>query len=170
LLLRLLGLVIVLLAGCAKPPDLPDVVVTASSSSEFTRFRADLGARFPAPRLKDFDVATQELELDALARQVASAADRETDMLRAINGQTIHAATVLGWTARRARFLREIAEITRMLDHDLKQAERTAAAGTPESITRRIGSEREVLAKLQANLADTERRLAELGSTPTHTK
>jgi hypothetical protein len=155
-------LAVIVLAGCTQPADLPDVVVTAASPAEFKRFRADLGARFPAARLKDFDVATQELQLDALARDVVSPAAREADMHRAVHGKTVHAATVLGWGARKARFLREIAEITRMLEHDLKQAEKTAVTGTPAAITRRIGSEREVLAKLEANLADTERRLAEL--------
>jgi hypothetical protein len=163
LLLRFLGLVLIVLAGCAKQADLPDVVVNASSPAEFTRFRADLGARFTAERLQDFDVATRELQLDALARDVVSPAAREADMMRAIHGKTVHAATVLGWGARKARFLREIAEITRMLEQDLRQAEKTAATGTPASVTRRIGSEREVLAKLQQNLAETERHLAELG-------
>jgi hypothetical protein len=151
---------IMIFAGCAKPVDLPDVVIDAASPAEFTRFRDELGTRFPAERLKDFDVATQELQLDAMARDVVSPAAREADMLRAINGKTIHAATVLGWGARKSRFIREIVEITRMLEHDLKQAEKTAATGTPESVTRRIGSEREVLAQLRAGLAETERRLA----------
>jgi hypothetical protein len=160
---RILGLLLIVLAGCAKPADLPDVVVTASSPAEFTRFRAELGARFPAAQLKDFDVATQELQLDAMARDVASPAAREADMQRAIHGKTVHAATILGWSARQARFRREIAEMTRLLEHDLQQAEKTAATGTPASVTRRIGSEREVLVKLEAGLAETERRLAEMG-------
>jgi hypothetical protein len=157
-------LIVVLLAGCAKQVDLPDVVVNAASPAEFTRFRAELGGRFPAARLKDFDVATQELQLDAMARNVASPAAREADMHRAVNGKTVHAVTALGWGARKARFLREIAEITRMLAHDLKQAEKSAATGVPESVTRRIGSEREVLAQLEANLANTEAFLGTLQS------
>lgn len=151
-----------LLAGCAKPADLPDITVSAASSSEFTRFRADLGTRFTPEQLKDFDTATQELQLDAMHREIATAAGREADMARAVNGNTVHAVTLLGWQARKARLFREIAEITRMLEHDLKQAAKTAATGTPDSITRRIGSEKEVLAKLQHHLAETEHRLAGL--------
>jgi hypothetical protein len=153
------ALLICMLAGCAKPVDLPDIVVAASSHEEFTRFRSDLGTRFPAERLQDFDTATRELQLDAMNRNVAAADAREAEMLRAANGKTVHAVTVLGWGARKARFLREIAEITRMLDHDLSQP-------ATASITRRVGSEKEVLAQLEHNLAETGRHLAELESTP----
>ena len=154
--------VLSLLAGCTKPLALPDIIVTASSPGDFARFRADLGTRFPAEQLKDFDTATQELQLDAMHRDIPTAAGRETDMLRVTNGQTVHAVTLFGWQARKARFLREIAEIARMIAHDEQQAARTAATGTPETITRRLGSEREVLAKLQANLAATESHLVTL--------
>jgi len=151
-----------LLAGCAKPADLPDITVSAAAPGEFASFRADLATRFPPEQLRDFDTATQELQLDAMNRNVATAAGRELDMLAVANGKTVHTVVRLGWQARKARFLREIAEISRMIDHDGQQAARTAAAGTPESVTRRLGSEKEVLAKLQANLAETEARLAVL--------
>jgi hypothetical protein len=154
------ALVLGVFAGCSKQADLPDVVVAASSREEFARFRAELGGRFPAERLADFDTATRELQLDAMNRDVVTPEARETDMRRAINGKTVHAAIVLGWGARKARFLREIAEITRMLEHDLALQAKSAAVGTPETVLRRIGSEREILAKLQLNLAETERRLA----------
>lgn len=155
------ALVFGVFAGCSKQADPPDVVVVASSQEEFTRFRTELGGRFQAERLADFDTATRELQLDAMNRDIATPEAREADMLRAINGKTVHAATVLGWGARKARFLREIAEITRMLEHDLALQAKSAVAGTPESVLRRIGSEKEILAKLQLNLAQTERRLAE---------
>jgi hypothetical protein len=158
-------LVFALLAGCAKQAALPDTVVHAASPGEFARFRADLGTRFPPEQLQDFDTAGQELQLDAMHRDIATAAGREADMLAAVNGQTVHAVTLLGWQARKARFLRELAEITRMLEHDLKQAEK---APPSESLTRRIGSEKDVQAKLQRNLAETDRRLAELGATNPH--
>jgi hypothetical protein len=157
-----------ILGGCAKPADLPDITVSAASPGEFASFRADLGMRFAPEQLKDFDDATQELQLDAMSRNIATSAGREADMLKVANGKTVHAVTLLGWQARKARFLREIAEITRMIDHDEQQAAKTAAAGTPESVTRRLGSEKEVLAKLQANLADTESRLSELGAIKSH--
>lgn len=156
-LLLLLGL-----AACAKQVDLPDTLVTASSRQEFMQFRTDLGARFPADRLADFDTATRELQLEAMNRDIASADGREAEMLRVVNGKTVHAVVLLGWGARKARFQREIADITAMLEHDLALAAKSAAAGTPESVTRRIGSEREVLAQLQKNLAETERHLAGL--------
>jgi hypothetical protein len=150
--LRLLTCVLLGLAGCAKPADLPDVVVTASSSGEFTRFRAELAAKHGEARLADFDTAIQELRLDAMARNVAPAAAREADMLRAANGKTVQAVTVLGWGARKARFLREIADIEKMLARDL------ALPASP-AVERRLGSEREVLAQLREKLAATERRL-----------
>ena len=157
----IVGLVVGLLAGCAKPPDLPDVPVSAASPSDFTRFRSELGARFPGDHLADFDTAIKELQLDAMER-LATAAEREADMLRVANGKSVHAVTVLGWQARRARFLREIAELDRMLQRDLQRQADTAATGTPESVRTRIASEREVLEQLHGNLAATDRRLAEL--------
>lgn len=160
------GLILGLLGGCAKQADLPDIVVAATSHEEFTQFRADLGTRFSAERLRDFDTATRELQLDAMNREIAAANAREAEMLRAANGKTIHAVTVLGWGARKARFLREIADLNGMLDRDLALQAKSAATGTPEAVTRRIGSEREVLAQLQQNLTDTQRHLGELDSTP----
>lgn len=164
MLLRCLGIALLAfgLAACTKQATLPDTIVNAAAPEEFARFRADLGHRFGADQLGDFDTATRELQLDAMNRDIASADAREADMLRAVHGKTVHAVTILGWGARKARFLREIAEITRMLEHDRQQAARTAATGTPEAITRRIGSEQDVLVKLQQNLAETERHLAEL--------
>ncbi len=156
----------VFLSGCAKSVDLPDITVSAATKEDFTRFRADLGTRFPAARLKEFDTAVQELQLDAMNRDVVTAEVRELDMLGVVNGKPVHAVVLLGWQARKARFLREIAELDRMLQHDLELQAKTASAGTPESILSRIGSEKEVLAKLHANLAATEQHLAELGQLP----
>lgn len=153
---------LLLVASCAKPPDLADTVITATSREDFTRFRAELGTRFPADRLKDFDIATRELQLDAMNRGIASADAREMEMLRAANGKTVQAVTVLGWGARKARFLREIGDITTMLERDLALQAKSSAAGTPAAITRRIGSEKEVLAQLQRQLAETEAHLAEM--------
>lgn len=161
---RLFFLLLGLLAGCARQVDLPDTLVAASSKVEFAQFRADLGARFPAEQLKDFDTATRELQLEAMNRDIASAEAREAEMLRAVHGKTVHAVVVLGWGARKARFQREIADITGMLERDLALAAKSAPAGTPDSVTRRIGSEREVLAQLQHNLAETERHLTELNA------
>jgi hypothetical protein len=148
-------LLLCLLGGCAKETDLPETIVAASSHEEFAQFRSDLGLRFPEERLKDFDTATRELQLDAMNRNIAAADAREAEMLRAAHGKSVYAVTILGWGARKARFLREIAELNRMLEHDLKQP-------PTESAVRRIGSEKEVLAQLERNLADTERHLAEL--------
>ena len=157
----LVGLTLSLLAGCAKAPDLPAIPVDAATPGDFTRFRTELGGRFPADRLADFDTAIKELQLDAMER-FATAAEREADMLRVAHGKSVHAVTLLGWQARRARFLREIAELDRMLQRDLAQKEKTAATGTPDAVLRRIASEHEVLDQLHANLAATDRRLAEL--------
>ena len=159
----IVGLLLGVLAGCAKSPDLPDVPVDAATPGDFTRFRTELGARFPAERLADFDTAIKELQLDAMER-FATAAEREADMLRVANGKSVRAVTVLGWQARRARFLRETAELNRLLERDLQQQARTATTdtGTPRAVLDRIASEREVLEQLQRNLAATDRRLAEL--------
>ncbi len=150
--------------GCAKPVALPDLTVDAASPADFTRFRADLATRFPAAELRDFDTAIKELQLDAMERFDTSA-EREADMLRAAHGQTVRAVTILGWQARRARFRRETAQLDRMLERDLREQARTAATGTPDSVTRRIASEREVLGQLHANLAATEQQLAAWGGT-----
>jgi hypothetical protein len=158
----IVSLVLGFLGGCAKAPDLPDVPVSAATPSDFTRFRTELGGRFPADRLTDFDTAIKELQLDAMQR-LATAAEREADMLRVAHGKSVHAVTLLGWQARRARFLREIAELDAMLQRDLQQKEKNAATGTPSSVLDRIASERQVLDQLHTNLAATDRRLAELG-------
>jgi len=149
-------------AGCAKKLDLPDITVSATDVSEFSRFRSELGAQFPAEHLKDFDTAVQELKLDAMNRDVVSAEARELDMLAVVNGKTVHAATVLGWEARRARFAREMAEINRLLETSLKQQQNAGANG-PSSVTiARIQSARNVLSQLEANATETDRRLAEM--------
>jgi hypothetical protein len=148
------------LGGCAKPVDLPDVMVSAASPAEFAEFRADLSTRFAPDRLAPFDTATQELKLDAMNRDVP-AAGRELDMLSRINGRTVQVAIVTGWKARKARFLREIAEIQGLLDGALQTQQRTAATGTPSSVLAQIQSANVILGQLHDNLADTERRLAE---------
>jgi hypothetical protein len=156
---------LVLLGGCAKPVALGDITVSAATKADFTRFNAELGSRFPPEQLQAFDTAVQELQLDAMHRDIATAAGREADMLAAVNGQTVRAVTLLGWQARKSRFSRELAEITRMLGHDLKQAELKTPS---DSLTRRIGSEKDIQAKLQRHLAETDRRLAELITTNPH--
>ena len=158
------SLLLLALGGCAKAPDLPEVVVDGGTPGDFTRFRTELGARFPAARLEEFDTAIKELQLDAMQR-FATTAEREADMLRVAHGKSVHAVTVLGWEARRARFLREIAELDAMLQRDLAQQARTAATGTPDAVLRRISSEREVLEQLHGNLAATDARLAVLTGT-----
>ncbi len=151
------------LAACARQADLPDLTVSASSPEDYARFRADLGTRFTPEQLQDLDTAMQELQLDAMNRDINTAAAREADMLRAANGKTVHAVVLLGWQARKARFLRETADLAKMLEHDQQLQQDTAATGTPATVTTRIASEKEVIAKLQRNLADTENRLEELG-------
>ena len=148
------------LGGCAKQADLADIIVSASTPGDFTRFRSELSARFTPEQLQPFDTATQELQLDAMNRNIPAAEARELDMLAVVNGKPVHAVVLLGWQARQARFLREIADLTRMLDHDLEQQQKTATTGTPETVTTRINSEKEVIAKIQRNLAETDRRLA----------
>jgi hypothetical protein len=166
MLRRLLALsFLCLLASCTKPA-LPDLVVRATTSEDLAAFRSDLAARFTAQELELFDTAIQELKLDAMNRNVAPASAREADMLAVANGKSVHVVTLLGWQARKARFLRDHAELTQMLERDLLQQARTAATGTPESVITRIQSEREVIARLQRDLAETELRLAALSAPP----
>lgn len=163
LVIVLLG---VLAVGCAKKADLPAITVSAANLSEFTRFRSELGGQFPAERLKDFDTAVQELKLDAMNRDVAPAEARELDMLAAINAKSVHAATLLGWQARLARFQREIAEIDALLQYDLKIQQNAGAKGPSATVLARIQSAGNVLSQLQRNAEETERHLKELSASP----
>jgi hypothetical protein len=98
------------------------------------------------------------LQLDALHRDIAT----EADMRAVANRKTFPDVVVLGWRARKARLLREIPEARRLLDQDTAEAARTAATGTPESVTRRLASEKEALDKLRRDFADANRHLPEL--------
>ncbi len=139
-----------------------EIIVGATSAAEFARFRADLGTRFTPEQLQDFDTAIEELQLDAMNRGKATAADREADMLSVVDRKTFPDAVLLGWRARRVRILREFPEVRRLVDQDTAEAAKTAATGTPESITRRLASEKQALDKLRRDRDDTLRRLNEL--------
>lgn len=147
------------LAACAKP-DLPATVVRAATPGELTALRAELGGRFPADRLLAFDTALTELKLAAMERGIATAEARDRDLLAAINGRTVREAEILGWQARRTRLQGEIKLMSGLLERDLQRQRDTAATGTPESVTTHLQNEREILARLQRDLADTEARLA----------
>jgi hypothetical protein len=166
LLLVLLGV----LAGCAKKMDLPETTVSAADGSDFSRARSELGAQFPAEQLQPFDTAVQELRLDAMNRDVVSSEARELDMLAVVNGKSVQAVTLLGWQARHARFLREIAVINRLLESDLKLQQKAGANGPSSTVLARIQSAKNLIAQLQGNAAETERRLTELRSTANQKK
>ena len=139
-----------------------EIIVSAASAAEFARFRADLGTRFTPGQLQDFDTAIQELQLDAIHRGKATAADREADMLAVVNRKTFPDAVLLGWRARRVRILSEFPEARRLIDQDTAEAAKTAATGTPESLTSRLASEKQALDQLRRDRDDTLRRLNEL--------
>lgn len=151
-----------MLAGCGKKVDLPEVTVSAADAGEFARFRSELGNQFATDRLRDFDTAVQELKLDAMNRDIATSDAREADMRAVIDGKSIHAATLLGWEARRARFLREMAFINKMLEADLKVQQNAGPQGPSSVVLARIDSAKNVIAQIQANADETERRLAGL--------
>jgi hypothetical protein len=155
-----LALLLAVLPACARPPALPDMPVRAASEEELKAFRAGLDARFAPEQLQTFDTALQELRLDAMNRDVATAAAREADLRAVVNGQTVRTVEILGWQARRRRLLGEIALLTPQLEHDLKRRAETAAAGTPQIVLNRIQNIQDILARLQRDLADTEQRLA----------
>lgn len=166
LVLTLLGV----LVGCAKKVDLPDITVSAADVGAFSRFRTELREQFPAEQLQPFDTAVQELELDAMNRDVVPAEARELDMIAVVNGKSVHAATLLGWEARHARFLRETAMINRMLENDLKVQRNSGDNGPSATVLARIASAKSVIAQLQTNAAETEHRLARMRASPTQNK
>jgi hypothetical protein len=147
-----------------------NIIVSAASASEFARFRADLGAQFTSEQLQDFDTAITELQLDAAHRDIATEAGREADMLAVANRKTFPNVVLLGLRARKARLLREIPEARQLLDHDAAEAAKTAATGTPESVTRRLASEKEALAKLKRDFAETNRHVTELAEVITSSR
>jgi ABC-type phosphate transport system auxiliary subunit len=126
------------------------MIVQASSPGALANFRADLGGQFSGEQLQAFDTAVQELKLDAMNRDVAPAAAREQDMCAAVNGKTVRQVEILGWQARKARFEREIAIMSELLEHTLK------AKGAQADVR----SNQDVLTKLRSQLAETERQLA----------
>ena len=150
------------LAGCSRT-SLPESVVRAASVEEFTAFRTELGDRFAAADLQPFDTAIQELKLEAMNRNIAGVAARDQYMLEAVNGRTVLAALRLGWQARRARLLAEQAELTRLLERDVRLHEKAAESRADEYATR-VQNEREIIARLQRDVAEAERRLAEWGA------
>ncbi len=156
-----------LCGGCAKP-DLPATVVRASSTEELSNFRAELGTRFTAEQMRPFDTALQELELDAMNRDISPAAARKQDMQAAVNGRTVMEAQVLGWKARRARLLREITEMTGLMEQNLKLRQQTAATGTPESVAAHIQNALDIITRLQRELHDAEAVLVAWGAPPDH--
>ena len=139
-----------------------NIIVSAASAAELARFRAELGTRFTPEQLQDFDTAIIELQLDAMNHGKTTAADREADMLAVANRKIFPDVVVLGWRARKARLLREIPGAIRLVDQDTAEAAKTAATGTPESVTRRLASEKEALAKLRRDRDDTLRHLTDL--------
>lgn len=160
----LLVLFLASLVGCTKPVPLPETPVRAASAEELAAFRAELGTRFGPEHLQAFDTALQELQLDAMNRDVATAAAREAAMRAAVHGKTVRAAEILGWQARRRRILGEIALLTPQLEHDLKRRAETAATGTPQIVLNRIQNVEDILARLRRDLAATEQRLADWGA------
>jgi hypothetical protein len=155
----------IVFAGCAKKVDLPEITVSAADAGAFTQFRSELSSEFPAERLQPFDTAVQELKLDAMNRNIATAEARELDTLRVVDGKSIHAVTLLGWQARHARFLREAAFLNEILERDLKAQQNAGANGPSSTLLAQIESARKVIAQLQSNAAETERRLAEMHAT-----
>lgn len=161
LLGSLLGAECVSLSGCAKQA-LPDITVRAASTEELAAFRAELGDRFTAEELKPFDLALQELQLDAMNHDVASAAAREQHARAAVNGKTVREALVLGWLARRARLLAEIQPMAETLERDLQTRTRYGA-DTPVIVTNRIQNVQDILARLRRDLLAADEQIAALG-------
>ena len=139
-----------------------EVIVSAGTAADFAKFRADLGTRFTPDQLQEFDIAIQELQLDAVKRNPAITDGGEAAMLAIANRKTFPDVVVLGWRARKDRLIRQIPGAIKLVSDDTAEAARTAAAGTSESVARRLASEQEVLAKLRHDRDDALRRLNEL--------
>jgi len=139
-----------------------EIIVSAASAAEFARFRADLGTRFTPEQLQDFNTAIQELQLDAMNRGKATAADCEAATLAVVNRKSLPDVVLLGWRTRRDRILREFPEAWRLINRDTAEVAKTAATGTPESITSRLASEKLALDKLRRDRDDALRRLNEM--------
>jgi hypothetical protein len=152
------------LGGCAKPKDLPEVIVRASTAGELATYRTELSGLFTAEQLSPLDTALQELQLDAMNRNVPTAEARELDMLTVVNGKTVQQTLLLGWQARRHRLLREIAFMTGQVEHNLMLQQQSAAAGTPESVLTHLHNAQDILARLHRDLTATESRLTEWGA------
>lgn len=162
--LLLLGFV----ASCSKPPAWPEIIVKAGSADELAGFRADLGNRFTADQLRDFDTATKELQLDAMNQGIKTAAEREAAMLRVIDGKTMHEALVAGWRARHRRLESESKQISELLAADQKARDHAVASGrTPSaSVETHLQNEQEILDRLKRDLAATDQQLAAWGARP----
>jgi hypothetical protein len=152
------------LGGCAKPKDLPEITIRASTAGELAAFRSEFTARFTPEQVSPLDTALQELQLDAMNRNVPTAEAREQDMLSAVNGKSVHEAQVLGWQARRHRLLREITFMSGQVAHNLRLQQQTAATGTPESVLTHLHNAQDILVRLQRDLAAADRRLIEWGA------
>jgi hypothetical protein len=139
-----------------------EIIVSAASADEFARFRADLGTRFTPEQLQEFDTAIQELKLAAMNRGITTEAGREASMLAVANRNIFSDVVVLGWRARKDRIIREIPGAIRLVNQDMAEATKTAATGTPESVTSRLASEKQALEKLRRDRDEALRRLDEL--------
>ncbi|MBI2516504.1 MAG: hypothetical protein HYV95_06265 [Opitutae bacterium] len=160
-MLRWLVVVVLLgtLLGCAKQA-LPDIIVRAGSEEELAAFRAELVERFGTEPLVAYDTALRELQLAGMER-FPSAAERAAAMRAAVNGQTVRAAEILGWQARRARLLAEIKPMAETLERDLQTRERYGA-GTPVIVANRIQNVQDILARLRGDLLTAEQQLEAL--------
>jgi hypothetical protein len=139
-----------------------EVIVSAASAADFARFRADLGTRFTPEQLEEFDTAVQELQIDAMKRGKATAAEGEASMLAVVNRKSFPDVVLLGWRTRRDRILHEFPEAWRLINRDTAEVAKTAATGTPESITSRLAGEKQALDKLRRDRDDALRRLNEM--------
>jgi hypothetical protein len=154
-------LVLLLVAGCARP-DLPETVVRAASAEDLAAFRAGLGRDFAAERLADFDTAIQELQLAGMDAGLATAADRAAAMRAQVDGRKVREVEIAGWQARRQRLKAEMATFEQTLAADLRtRAERGSA--TPTVVTNRIQNVEDILAKHRGLLGEVDRRIEQWG-------
>lgn len=154
---------LLLVLGCTKP-NLATTLVQASTAEELAAFRADLAQRFPADQLATLDTALNELQLAGMDQGLNSATERAAAMRSTVNGKSVRAVEILGFEARRTRFLGEIKLLTEMRDRDVALRDKTATTGTPRAVLDRIASAEEVLSKLRRHLEETERQLSALGA------
>lgn len=139
-----------------------DKPIAASTPEEFTTSRERLVAILTPEQLQAFDTAIQELKLDAMDKGVAGTSAREQHMRSTVNGKTVRDATLLGWKARKARFERELKDMSDRLAHDSQLANRSGSTEPSRTVSNLVQNEQDIVAQLKKQLEDADHHIENL--------